>query len=108
MRLSLFDFDYVSPRNFARHFKPIEFVPFVDYGKVWNLRGDENASLSERFVTSGYGQGIAYGGGLRYPLFGIFNFRLDLAWGRPGPGRFFGLSGDSWPDQWLVDLAQAF
>jgi outer membrane protein assembly factor BamA len=108
LRLSLFDFDYVSPRGFVRYFKPMEVVPFVDFGKVWNLRGEENASLSPGFLNSGYGQGIAYGGGLRYPLFGIFNLRLDLAWGRPEDGRFFGQGSKNLPDQWLIDLAQAF
>lgn len=100
LRLSPFDFPYVPPRGFVRHFKPLEIVPFADYGKVWNLLGDEPASFSAEFLNSGEGRGIAYGGGIRYPLLGIFNFRLDLAWGRPG--------GGSWPDQWLVDLAQAF
>jgi outer membrane protein assembly factor BamA len=108
LRLSLFDFAYVSPRGFVRHFKPLEVVPFVDYGKVWNLRGEENMTVSQRFITSGYGRGIAYGGGVRYPLLGIFNLRLDLAWGRPDPGGFFGQSSDRLPDQWLIDLAQAF
>jgi outer membrane protein assembly factor BamA len=100
LRVSPFDFPAVPPRGFTGFFKPLELVPFVDYGKIWNLRGDESFSLSRDFLGSGFGRAVAYGGGLRYPLLGIFNLRLDLAWGRPG--------GGSWPDQWVVDLAQAF
>jgi outer membrane protein assembly factor BamA len=100
LRLSPFDFAYVPPRGFAGFFKPMEFVPFVDVGKVWNLQGSNDAPLSREFLTSGLGYGVAYGGGIRYPLLGIFNLRLDFAWGRPG--------GSSFPDQWIIDLAQAF
>jgi outer membrane protein assembly factor BamA len=100
LRLSPFDFAYVPPRGVAGFFKPMEFVPFVDFGKVWNLRGEDDVELSSSFLRSGYGYGLAYGGGIRYPLLGIFNLRLDFAWGRPGGGNF--------PDQWIVDLAQAF
>jgi outer membrane protein assembly factor BamA len=108
LRLTPFDFPVIPPRGFIGFFKPMEFVPFVDFGKVWNLQGDENESFSVTFANSGYGQGIAYGGGIRYPFLGIFNLRLDFAWGRPGPGSFFGKSGENLPDQWIVDLAQAF
>ena len=108
LRLTPFDFPYVPPRGVAGFFKPMEFVPFVDFGKVWNLQGSNDSPFSLEFLNSGYGHGVAYGGGIRYPLLGIFNLRLDFAWGRPGPGRFFGLSGDRLPDQWIVDLAQAF
>lgn len=100
LRLTPFNFPYVPPRGFAGFFKPMEFVPFVDYGKVWNLRTEGEAEFSGDFLRSGYGRGIAYGGGIRYPLLGIFNFRLDFAWGRP--------SGSGFPDQWILDLAQAF
>jgi outer membrane protein assembly factor BamA len=108
LRLNLFDFPYVPPRGVIGFFKPMEFVPFFDIGKVWNLQGDENTSVSTGFLKRGFGSGLAYGGGIRYPLLGIFNLRLDFAWGRPGPGSFFGQSGDRLPDQWIVDLAQAF
>jgi outer membrane protein assembly factor BamA len=100
LRLSPFDFPFVPPRGIAGFFKPMEFVPFVDFGKVWNLQSDEEFAFNREFLNTGYGQGIAYGGGIRYPLLGIFNMRLDFAWGRPG--------GGNWPDQWIVDLAQAF
>jgi outer membrane protein assembly factor BamA len=100
LRLSPLNFAWMSSRGIAGFFKPVEIVPFVDYGKVWNLRGDERVSLSPEFLNEGFGRGVAYGGGLRYPLLGIFNLRLDFAWGRPGGGGA--------PDQWLVDLAQAF
>jgi outer membrane protein assembly factor BamA len=99
LRLRPLDFPWMSPRGVIGFFKPMEFVPFVDYGKVWNLR-EEKTELSADFLNSGFGRGIAVGGGIRYPLFGIFTLRLDLAWGRPG--------GGSAPDQWLIDLAQAF
>ncbi|HEX2613836.1 MAG TPA: BamA/TamA family outer membrane protein, partial [Fibrobacteria bacterium] len=98
-RLSPFAFASVPSRGFAGFFRPLDVVPFVDYGKVWNLRS-ENFSFSRDFLESGYGKAVAYGGGIRYPLLGIFSMRLDLAWGRPGNG--------SWPDQWVIDLAQAF
>jgi len=100
LRLTPFDFPAVESRGFTKYIKPLGIVPFVDYGKVWNLYGTDHFSLTRRFFASGNGRGIAYGGGLRYPLLGIFDFRLDLAWGRPG--------GGDWPDEWLVDLAEAF
>ncbi len=100
LRLSPFDFSIIDTRGFTKYLKPLGVVPFVDYGKVWNILGGEQFSFTRSFFTTGYGRGIAYGGGLRYPLLGIFNLRLDLAWGRPG--------GSNWPDAWLIDLAQAF
>lgn len=99
LRLRPLDFPWMTSHGVVGFFKPMEFVPFVDYGKVWNLR-EENTELSTEFFNSGFGRGIAMGGGIRYPLFGIFTLRLDLAWGRPG--------GGSAPDQWMIDLAQAF
>lgn len=100
LRLSPFDFYAVDARGFTKYLKPLGITPFVDYGKVWNLMGNERFSFTRQFFSSGYGRGVAYGGGIRYPLLGIFNFRLDLAWGRPG--------GGGWPDEWLVDLGEAF
>lgn len=109
LRVSPFDFAFFPSRGFPGFFKPLEFVPFFDLGKVWNLQGEGTPSMfSREFFAEGPGRGLAYGGGIRYPLLGIFNFRLDFAWGRPGPGKLFGLSGDNVPDQWVVDLAQAF
>jgi len=99
LRLRPLDFPWMSSRGVAGFFKPFELVPFADYGKTWNLR-TESASLTTDFLNSGYGRGVAFGGGMRYPLFGIFTLRLDFAWGRPGGGGA--------PDQWMVDLAQAF
>lgn len=99
LRLRPLDFPWMSSRGVAGFFKPMELVPFADYGKTWNLR-TESASLSADFLNSGYGRGVAFGGGMRYPLFGIFTLRLDFAWGRPGNGAAV--------DQWMVDLAQAF
>ncbi|MDQ3001133.1 MAG: YihY/virulence factor BrkB family protein [Fibrobacterota bacterium] len=56
--------------------------PLYDFGKVWDL--DEGFSFS----TQRKGQGEAFRVGFRYPLLGIFNFRLDLrrrvACGNPG------------------------
>jgi len=100
LRISPFDFSVIESRGFTKYLKPLGVVPFVDYGKVWNLYGDDHFSFTRRFFTTGDGEGVAYGGGLRYPLLGIFDLRLDLAWGRPG--------GDGWPDEWLVDLSEAF
>lgn len=99
LRLRPLDFPWVSSRGVVGFFKPMEFVPFVDYGKVWNLR-EEPTAFTREFLDGGFGRGVAMGGGVRYPLFGIFTLRLDFAWGRPGGGNA--------PDAWLVDLAQAF
>ncbi len=81
---------------------PMRLVPFADYGRVWDwtephgkvlwLDGEEGPQWN--------GAGIAYGLGFRYPLFGIFNLRLDFAWGQNGRGD------DVF--QWVLDLAQAF
>ena len=108
LRLSPFEFPWMSSRGVAGFFKPIELVPFVDYGKVWNLRGGETFALNREFLTEGHGRGLAVGGGFRYPLFAVFTLRLDAAWGRPGAGSFFGATSHRLPDQWLIDLAQAF
>ena len=100
LRLSPFDFPFISSRGITGFFKPMEFVPFVDFGKVWNLQSSNPSLFSSEFTAEGEGRGMAIGGGVRYPLLGIFNLRLDLAWGRP--------NGSNWPDAWVVDLAQAF
>jgi outer membrane protein assembly factor BamA len=93
-RLSVFDVPLFDPRGPIRHLIPLEFVPFYDFGKVWDVR--RGFSLHSRDD----GQGRAYGLGFRYPILGIFHFRLDLAYGAPG--------GGNWPDAWVIDLAQAF
>ena len=99
LRLSPFDFGLPKTKGMLRQFRPLEFVPFLDIGKVWDV--NKGFALSGSSAQSqARGQGTAYGLGFRYPLLGIFNFRLDLAYGRPGNG--------GWPDAWIVDLAQAF
>ncbi len=100
LRLSPFDFSAVDTRGFTKYLKPLGVVPFVDYGKVWNILGNERFSFTRDFLLTGNGRGIAFGGGIRYPLLGIFDLRVDFAWGRP--------SGSDWPDEWLVDLGEAF
>ncbi len=97
LRLSPFDFSAVDTRGFVKYLKPLGIVPFVDYGKVWNLYGDDHFSFTRRFFSSGYGRGIAYGGGLRYPLLGIFDFRLDLACAVPAAGIGLMNGWSTWP-----------
>lgn len=78
--------------GFLKTLQGLQVVPFVDYGKVWDR--------SYAFGKQNTGEGYAYGGGLRYPLFGIFNLRFDLAWGHNGLGeRAFA---------WVLDIGQAF
>jgi hypothetical protein len=110
LRLHPFAFSAVGARGLTGFLKPMGLVPFFDYGKVWNLLGDEPSYFSSAFYTTGEGRGLAFGAGIRYPLLGIFNLRLDFAWGRPDGGAipFAGRAGDAWPDQWVIDLAQAF
>ena len=92
IRFSPFDFGYVPTENVLNYLIPAELVPFVDYGKVWNV--------TEPFEKQPSGEGVAYGIGLRYPLFNIFSLRLDFAWGFDGnQNRAFA---------WVLDLAQAF
>lgn len=100
-RLAPFGFGRMGSKNPLRHLAPLEFVPFFDFGKVWDT--EDGFSLSRRPPLEDQpndGQGVAMGLGFRYPLLGIFNFRLDFAWGRPGGGGMF--------DAWVIDLAQAF
>ncbi len=94
LRFAPFDFRYIRALGPLRFLKPLEIVPFYDFGKVWNVEKGFSWSSQQ------HGQGYAYGWGLRYPLLGVFNLRFDLAYGAPGNGY--------WPDQWVVDLAQAF
>lgn len=93
-RLGLFDFAIFDPRGPMRHLAPLQVVPFWDFGKVWDVRRGFS------WDSQRDGQGVAFGGGVRYPILGIFHFRLDLAYGAPG--------GGGWPDAWVIDLAQAF
>lgn len=100
LRLSPFALGYISPRGFWNGLIPLKFVPFFDFGKVWNAQGE--FSLHSQMG----GQGLAYGLGLRYPLLGVFNLRLDFAYGDPKISNQ--LAGVTWPDTWVLDLAQAF
>ncbi len=87
-------FWFVSPRGKLRHFAPLQVVPFFDFGKVWDVR--HGARFREKDGSLPPGEGYAEGIGIRYPLLGIFNFRLD-----------FVLKGSGNSSVWL-DLAQAF
>lgn len=93
-RMEVFNFSVFNRRGYMKHLVPLQIVPFYDLGKVWDVHDGFS------FTTQHQGQGEAFGLGFRYPLLGIFNFRLDLAYGAPGQGR--------WPDKWIIDLAQAF
>jgi outer membrane protein assembly factor BamA len=97
LRLAPFAFGPVRTKGMLRHFRPLEVVPFYDLGKVWDV---DKAFAFTGADAQEHGQGEALGMGFRYPLLGIFNFRLDFAWGRPNNSK--------WPDEWIVDLAQAF
>lgn len=97
LRFSPFGFESISAKGPMKHFIPLEVVPFYDFGKVWDVNRGFALTGAD---NQGRGQGVAVGGGLRYPILGLFNFRLDIAYGRPG--------GSRWPDAWVVDLAQAF
>jgi outer membrane protein assembly factor BamA len=93
VRFAPFGFRGINPNGGLK----LELVPFYDFGKVWDMEGGFALSGSGK---QGHGQGVAMGMGLRYPILGLFNFRLDLAYGRPGGGTL--------PDAWIIDLAQAF
>ena len=97
LRFAPFGFPGINPHGALKPFIPLEFVPFLDFGKVWDTEAGFALSGAGK---QGHGQGVALGMGLRYPILGLFNFRFDLAYGRPG--------GGGWPDAWVVDLAQAF
>lgn len=86
-------FWFLNPRGHLHWFSPLQIVPFLDFGKVWDVRHPV------RFTWTGKppsGEGYALGLGLRYPLLGIFNLRTD-----------FVLKGSGGKGFWL-DLAQAF
>lgn len=87
-------FWFFNPRGHWHNLTPLQIVPFLDFGKVWDVRH------ATRFTWKGSrppsGEGYASGLGVRYPLLGIFNLRMDFVLKGSG-GHFF----------WL-DLAQAF
>jgi outer membrane protein insertion porin family len=92
IRLRPFAFGPKSASRWDQIVRPLGIVGLVDYGNVWDVE--------EPFGAQQSGEGIAYGFGLRYPLLGMFDLRLDFAWGEDGKGReAFGF---------VVDLAQAF
>jgi outer membrane protein assembly factor BamA len=97
VRVAPFAFGFINARGRWKSLLPLELVPFYDFGKVWNTdRGFALTGASHQ----GHGQGVAKGLGFRYPLLGIFNLRIDFAYGRE--------RDSNWPDAWIVDLAQAF
>ena len=87
-------FWFIRPQSKWKLIAPLQIVPFVDYGKVWDI--PRGFSLTEAGGSLPPGQGYAEGLGIRYPLLGIFNLRLDWVLRGSGGHRF-----------WL-DLAQAF
>lgn len=101
LRIAPFAFGGRPQTGFMKQLVDLVFVPFYDFGKVWNLEKGFALSGGEGTAHQPHGQGAALGLGVRYPLLGIFNFRLDLA--------YKGTQGiRGWPDAWVVDLAQAF
>ncbi len=95
LRFAPFDFGYVPTDNFLKNIIPLRIVPFIDFGQIWDL----NSSLTPPWLSSG--TAIAYGFGFRYPLLGVFNLRLDFAW-----GQTFDPVEDAF--SFVIDLAQAF
>lgn len=92
LRLSPFPSRWAFKDNFLRHLPDFQWVPFVDYGLIWQM----DSSIRPE------GRGRAMGLGLRYVLFNIFNLRLDYA---VDPYR---KTSDGWQSRWVLDLAQAF
>ena len=88
IRSNPFTSAFLSPDGRWAWLYGLQVVPFIDYGKVWEL-----GKPVQNTVT-----GRAFGLGLRYSLLSIFNFRVDYA-------------ADSWNrehSEWILDLAQAF
>ncbi len=92
IHLSPWAYAWVPSPGWLRLVRPTELAVFTDYGKVW----DRRLPFGEQEV----GEGVAYGFGFRYPLFDIFNLRLDFAWGERGTGEEV--------FAWMLDLSQAF
>lgn len=91
-------FWWLNPRGKWHALAPVQVVPFADFGKVWDVRHPTTYSLT--VDKAGEGQGYAGGVGIRYPLLGIFNLRLDWVITH-GPQRGV-------PHEFWLDLAQAF
>jgi outer membrane protein assembly factor BamA len=100
LRMAPFAFGLPRTKGVLKHLRTLEFVPFYDIGKVWDVNNGFSLSGSDAERQSN-GQGVAWGLGLRYPLLGIFNFRIDFAYGKPNKKGMR-------PDGFIVDLAQAF
>ncbi len=90
LRLQPFQPSWISADGKLRHLLGLQFVPFVDYGNVWEVGKTLTPS----------GRGRAVGVGLRYVFLALFNIRADYA---QDPRR----SGPS-AHRWILDLAQAF
>ncbi|MDB5106988.1 MAG: outer membrane protein family [Fibrobacteres bacterium] len=88
IRSSPFSPAFINPEGKWKFLLGVQVVPFVDYGRVWDV--------GEPMTREG--EGRAFGLGLRYSLLSIFNLRLDYA--------VDGLERKH--DQWVLDLAQAF
>ena len=69
IRSSPFSPAIVNPDGRWKFLLGLQVVPFVDYGRVWEVG---KAQTSD-------GEGRAFGLGLRYSLLSIFNLRLDYA-----------------------------
>jgi outer membrane protein assembly factor BamA len=85
---------FLNPRGKLHSLAPLQIVPFFDFGKVWDVRHPIRFRPTDGNLPPG--EGYAAGLGVRYPLLGIFNLRLD-----------FVLKGTGGKGFWL-DLAQAF
>ncbi len=88
LRLNLFANIHFATDAKWKFLTDIQWVPFVDYGRVWDIGNP----------ISSDGKAKAYGLGIRYTIFSIFNLRIDYA-------------QDGWNSQhsqWVLDLAQAF
>lgn len=97
LRMELFGLGFIGPRSWLKSLIPLQTVPFVDFGKVWEVGRDFTLAREEdgeRKLPAG--QGYGWGLGFRYPLLGIFNLRVDILLGGSGPMDFW------------IDLAQAF
>ncbi len=87
-------FWFLNPRGKLHLLIPLQIVPFLDFGKVWDVRSPIRLRPENGKFPAG--EGYAVGLGTRYPLLGIFNLRLDFVVKGTGGKRF-----------WL-DLAQAY
>jgi outer membrane translocation and assembly module TamA len=77
-----------SSQSGWRHLQGLQWVPFYDFSKVWEV--------GERVLPGGEGRALGFG--FRYGFLSIFNVRLDMAWDPQDPSVW----------EWVFDLAQAF